>query len=359
MRSATPIILDPNQKQRLEILAKSGKTTQRAAQRARILLLANDGHSNMHIAAELRISRPTVILCRSRFLKHGLSMLNRDETRPGRKPKIDNKIISAILYATTQTKPKDATHWSVRSMAQAQGVPRMTVQRIWKLHGLQPHRLKGFKVSNDPDFEVKVRDVVGLYLNPPEKAVVFSVDEKSQIQALDRTQPGLPLKPGRCGTMTHDYKRHGTTTLFAALNMLDGKVIGECMGRHRSVEFLRFLKRIDAVTDAELAVHLVVDNYSTHKSPAVKRWLKRHPRFHFHFTPTGSSWLNMIERWFRDLTVRRIRRGVFHSVKELIEAIKSYLANHNNNPQIFTWTKDAETILAKVKECKEALGTVH
>ena len=244
-------------------------------------------------------------------------------------------------------------------MAKEVGVSDSTVRRVWKRHGLKPHLVRTFKISNDPKFVEKLEDVVGLYMNPPEHALVLSVDEKSQIQALDRTQPGLPLKKGRCGTMTHDYKRHGTTTLFAALSMLDGKVIGDCMPRHRHQEFIRFLKKIDTETPPELALHLIVDNYGTHKHPKVKAWLRRHLRFHLHFIPTSSSWLNMVERWFRDLTDKRIRRGSFRNVRELIAAITEYLDTHNQNPRVFVWTASVEGILTKVAKCKEALGTLH
>ncbi len=244
-------------------------------------------------------------------------------------------------------------------MAKAQGISRMAVQRIWDRYGLKPHLTKTFKLSGDKHFVEKLYDVVGLYLNPPDKALVFCVDEKSQIQALDRTQPGLPIKKGRCGTMTHDYKRHGTTTLFAALSMLDGKVIGDCMARHRHQEFIRFLNKIDAETPSHLDLHLIVDNYATHKHPRVKSWMRRHPRFHIHFIPTSSSWLNLVERWFREITDKRIRRGSFHNVAELIAAIEDYLKCHNQNPRVFAWKASADTIMTKIAKCKEALGTLH
>lgn len=244
-------------------------------------------------------------------------------------------------------------------MAKAQGISRMAVQRIWDRYGLKPHLTKTFKLSGDKHFVEKLYDVVGLYLNPPDKALVLCVDEKSQIQALDRTQPGLPIKKGRCGTMTHDYKRHGTTTLFAALSLLDGKVIGDCMARHRHQEFIRFLNKIDAETPSHLDLHLIVDNYATHKHPRVKAWIGRHPRFHIHFIPTSSSWLNLVERWFREITDKRIRRGSFHNVAELIAAIEDYLKCHNQNPRVFTWKASADSIMTKIAKCKEALGTVH
>jgi transposase len=244
-------------------------------------------------------------------------------------------------------------------MAKAQGISRMAVQRIWDRYGLKPHLTKTFKLSGDKRFVEKLYDVVGLYLNPPDKALVLCVDEKSQIQALDRTQPGLPIKKGRCGTMTHDYKRHGTTTLFAALSMLDGKVIGDCMPRHRHQEFIRFLNKIDAETPSHLNLHLIVDNYATHKHPRVKSWMRRHPRFHIHFIPTSSSWLNLVERWFREITDKRIRRGSFHNVAELIAAIQDYLKCHNQNPRVFAWKASADSIMTKIAKCKEALGTLH
>jgi transposase len=357
--AATALHCDRNQRSRLEHLESSGGTPQRIALRARIVLRAADGRANLAIAKELGVSRPTVLLWRERFASLGVPGIMADASRPGRKKALSLEKVQAVVDATLHSRPPGQTHWSTREMAKAQGLSRMAVQRIWKFHNLQPHRMETFKLSRDKHFVEKLRDVVGLYMSPPEKALVLSVDEKSQIQALDRTQPGLPLKKGRCGTMTHDYKRHGTTTLFAALNMLDGKVIGECLPRHRSKEFVKFLGTIDQNTPAELDLHLIVDNYSTHKSPTVKRWLKRHPRFHLHFIPTSSSWLNMIERWFRNITDKAIRRGVFKSVPSLIDAITEYLDAHNAEPKIFTWTKDADTILAKIAKCKEALGTLH
>jgi len=357
--AATALHCDENQRTRLEHLEARGGTPQKIALRARIVLRAAAGRANLAIARELGVSRPTVLLWRERFARAGVPGIMADAPRPGRKRAISPEQIKVVVEATLHSRPPGQTHWSVREMAQAQGLSRMTVQRIWKQHNLQPHRQETFKLSRDKDFVAKLRDVVGLYLGPPDKALVLSVDEKSQIQALDRTQPGLPMKKGRCGTMTHDYKRHGTTTLFAALNMLDGKVIGECLPRHRSKEFVKFLGTIDRNTPSELDLHLIVDNYSTHKSPLVKRWLKRHSRFHLHFIPTSSSWLNMIERWFRNITDKAIRRGVFTSVPSLIQAIQQYLDAHNANPKLFTWTKDADTILAKIAKCKEALGTLH
>jgi len=357
--AARRLHVDENQRKRLQHLADSGRTPQRVARRARIVLLAGDGRANHAIAQELGISRPTVLLWRERFAQRGISGLLKDAPRPGRRKAIGAEVVKRVVEATMHTTPAGATHWSVRSMAKAQGLSRMTVQRIWKQHRLQPHRLETFKFSKDPLFVEKLRDVVGLYLHPPDHALVFSVDEKSQIQALDRTQPLLPLRPGIPARQTHDYKRHGTTTLFAALSMLDGKVIGQCMPRHRGKDFVRFLNTIDAQTPADLDLHLIADNYSTHKSPQVKRWLGRHKRFHLHFVPTGSSWLNMVERWFGQITQKRIRRGTFESVQQLIDAITDYLENYNGDPTPFAWTKDADMILAKINRCKEALGTSH
>jgi transposase len=328
-------------------------------QRAEIITMAADGVINQDIAERLRVSRPTVQLWRERFLALRVPGLEKDAPRPGRIPSISDNKIRAIVKATLHTKPPAATHWSTRTMADAQGVSQATIGRIWRQHNLKPHLTKTFKLSRDKQFLGKLTDVVGLYLNPPDKALVLCVDEKSQIQALDRTQPGLPIKKGRCGTMTHDYKRNGTTTLFAALSMLDGKVIGDCMPRHRHQEFIRFLKKIDSETPAGLDLHLIVDNYGTHKHPRVKSWIRRHPRFHLHFIPTSSSWLNLVERWFREITDKRIRRGVFRSVPDLIAAIEEYLSNHNQNPRVFTWTASVEKIMTKIAKCKEALDSLH
>ena len=356
---AAALQCDAGQKRCLEDLVRAGKTPQKVVQRATIILLAASGMSNNRIAKTVKTTRPTVLVWRTRFEQFGCPGLLKDLPRPGRKPKLPDQKVQEVIELTLHQPPEGATHWSTRTLAKKTGLSHVAVQRIWKQHGLQPHRVETFKTSTDKRFVEKLRDIVGLYLKPPERAVVLSVDEKSQIQALDRTQPGLPLKRGRCGTMTHDYKRHGTTTLFAALNMLDGTVIGECLPRHRSQEFIKFLKTIDQATPPALDLHLIVDNYSTHKSPAVQRWLKRHPRVHFHFTPTSASWLNMVERWFRELPQRRLRRGVFKSVPDLIAAIEDFLRHHNDNPKIFTWHKDADTILAKIKHCKEALVTQH
>lgn len=351
--------LDDHQIKRLKSLAASGKTPQRIVLRARIVLLAGEGRPNHSIAQELKTSRPTVLLWRQRFARKGVPGLLQDAPRTGRKKALSAERIQSVVEATLHTAPRAATHWTTRTLAKAHGLSHMTVQRIWKQHRLQPHRVETFKLSRDPHFVAKVRDVVGLYLHPPDKALVLSVDEKSQIQALDRTAPLLPLRAGIPARQTHDYKRHGTTTLFAALSLLDGKVIGQCLPRHRSQEFVSFMEQINQQTPDELDLHLIVDNSSTHKSPRVKRWLKKHPRFHLHFTPTSSSWLNLVERWFGEITRKRIRRGTFRSVKELIGAIEEYLVVYNRQPKPFRWTKTADMILAKVDRCKEALVTPH
>ena len=358
-RTTTPITLNTQEQATLDAWARGRNFPVRLVQRAQVIKMAAEGKQNQDIARLLGISRPTVQLWRQRFLALRLAGLEKDAPRPGRIPKIPQEKIQAVVEATLHTKPAHATHWSTRSMARAQGLSEATIRRIWKQYNLKPHLVKGFKLSRDKNFIAKLNDIVGLYLNPPDKSIVFCVDEKSQIQALDRTQPGLPMKTGRCGTMTHDYKRNGTTTLFAALSMLDGKVIGDCMARHRHQEFIRFLKKIDDEAPKEQELHLIVDNYGTHKHPRVKSWLKRHPRFHLHFIPTSSSWLNMIERWFREITEKRIRRGVFQNVPILVEAIKNYIDAHNQNPHVFVWTAPVERILAKINKCKEVLDALH
>lgn len=356
---AKALRVDDGQKKRLRFLARSGKTPQKIAMRARIILRASEGLANNAIASQLGLSRPTVLLWRQRFKQFGVPGLLKDGKRTGRKKAIAPALVQRVVEATLQTVPQGATHWTTRSMAKAQRLSHMTVHRIWKQHGLQPHRLETFKLSQDPRFVEKLRDVVGLYLNPPDKALVLAVDEKSQIQALDRTRPLLPLRPGIPARQTHDYKRHGTTTLYAALSMLDGKVIGECKPRHRAKEFIAFLNTIDRQTPAELDLHLIVDNYSTHRTADVRKWLARHPRFQLHFTPTSSSWLNLIERWFGEITRKRIRRGTFTSVADLIAAIEEYISVYNQNPIPFVWTKDADMILNKIDHCKRALVTAH
>jgi transposase len=358
-RTAQSIILSTEERSVLGTWTRARSLPVRLVQRAQIILMAADGTQSQEIARRMQISRPTVQLWRQRFLALRLPGLGKDAPRPGRMPRISADKITAVVNATLHTTPPQATQWSTRSMARAQGLSEATVRRIWKQHNLKPHLVKTFKLSRDKHFVEKLQDVVGLYLNPPDKALVLCVDEKSQIQALDRTQPSLPMKKGRCGTMTHDYKRNGTTTLFAALNMLDGKVIGDCMPRHRHQEFIRFLKHIDAQTPAGLDLHLIVDNYGTHKHPRVTSWLHRHPRFHMHFIPTSSSWLNMVERWFREITDKRIRRGTFKNVAALIAAIRAYMDNHKQNPRVFVWSAPVERILTKITKCKEVLDALQ
>ena len=358
MRVAPTIRITRDEASKLRKWARGRSTPARLVQRARIVLRAAEGMQSDVIALELGCTRRTVGTWRKRFSDSRIKGLLQDAPRAGRPPSVRAIKETVIVSKTTQEKPTNATQWSVRSMARAVGVSHSTVQRVWRDNGLKPHLARTFKVSNDPRFAEKLIDVVGLYLNPPEHAIVFSCDEKSQIQALDRTQPGLPLKKGRLGTMTHDYKRNGTTTLFAALNLAEGKVIAECMPRHRHQEWLRFLKKIDAETPKELDLHLIVDNCATHKHADVKKSLNRHSRFHIHFIPTSSSWLNLIERWFRDITVDRIRSGVFHSVPELIAAIMSYIKEHNDNPKKLVWTAKAADILAKVTRARAALNKI-
>jgi len=360
---AIPTVISQQQRQLLERLARGRNTAQKLVLRARIVLDHGDGMSKVAISESLQTSRPTVDLWLERFRVGGVDALLRDAPRPGGKQPLAPEKEAQIIEWTLHRTPPGQTHWSSRSLAQVLDVGSTTVLNMWHKHRLKPYRTETFKLSRDPEFVAKVRDIVGLYLNPPEKALVFSVDEKSQIQALDRTQPGLPMKPGRCGTMTHDYKRHGTTTLFAALNVLDGTVIGECLPRHRQEEFLRFLRSIDRATPKHLDIHLILDNYSTHKTPRVERWFAKHLRFHRHFTPTSSSWLNLVERLFSALTTQALRRGIFRSVAALIEAIKAFLKAHNEDPKVFVWRKDADTILSKVARanaaCKEPSCAVH
>ena len=347
---------DSERKQLLEISESRG-TPRGIALRAEIVLGAARGIANRVLARTLSTSVPTVLLWRKRYESGGLAAILEDLPRSGRPKRITEQQETAIVEATIRTTPKGATHWSVRAMAAAQKVSPATVQRIWKKHKLQPHRVERFKFSNDPNFASKVRDIVGLYINPPEKAVVLSVDEKSHIQALDRTQPILPLRPGLPERQTHDYKRHGTTTLFAALNILDGTVIGECHPRHRHQEFLQFLKRIEDSVNPDLDVHLVLDNYGTHKHPVVKKWLAERPRYHLHFTPTSSSWLNQVERWFAEITRKRICRGTFRSVRALTAAIREYLNQYNKDPRPFQWVASASRIIRKVRKYKATLDT--
>lgn len=354
MRVAAEITLTKKEREELTRLAKSKITSVRQAQRARIVLLSADGLQNKDIADELGVGRVQVSRWRNRYAESGLAGIERDLPRGAPERKVD---VKKLVELTTQSKPDAATHWSTRKMAAKLGVSAASVSRHWRANGLKPHLVRGFKISRDPKFIEKLEDVVGLYLTPPEHAIVLCCDEKSQVQALDRTQPGLPLKKGRASTMTHDYKRHGTTTLFAALNVLDGQVIAQCQQRHRHVEWLKFLKKIDRETPKGKKLHLIADNYATHKHPVVQAWLGKHPRFVMHFTPTSASWLNMVERFFRDITTERLRRGVFTSVPELITAINEYIAHHNTNPKPFIWTASAKDILQKVIRANERLSS--
>ena len=353
------LAMSAEQQRTLETWVEAKTTAQRIVLRSRICLLAAQGQANHAIARHLGVTRPTVLLWRRRFSQQGPLGLAEDAPHGPSRRRTKEEVVNGIVEATLQTTPPGATHWSTRTMAEKFGVSNATVSRIWEAHGLQPHRVKGFKLSKDKRFVEKLTDVVGLYLNPPDKALILCVDEKSQIQALDRTQPGLPMKKGRCGTMTHDYKRNGTTCLFAALNVLEGTVIGSCYPRHRNVEFLKFLRQIDRQTPLGLDLHLVLDNYGTHNHERVHQWLRHHPRFHLHFTPTSSSWLNLVERWFGEITRKRIRRGVFKSVPELIEAIQEFIRLNNQNPRPFVWTKKVEQILEKVRHCKAVTETLH
>lgn len=355
MRTACDIVLTDMERSTLQRWSRGRSTPTRVVLRSRLVLLAAQGLMNKDIATAVGTSRQSVGLWRSRFAAQRLAGIEKDAPRGGRRPTRRDRVARLILERTTQTVPRNATHWSVRTLGTALGISPTMVHRVWKAHGLKPHLSRTFKLSNDPSFVEKLLDIVGLYLNPPEHALVLCADEKSQVQALDRTQPGLPLKKGRCGTYTHDYKRNGTTTLFAALDLAEGRLIGSCMPRHRHQEWITFLTRIDTQTPADLDLHLILDNYATHKHPAVQRWLQRHPRFHMHFTPTASSWLNLIERWFRELTDKRIRRGTFHSEQHLIQAIMEYMTEHNQHPKSFAWTAKAETILAKVARARVIL----
>lgn len=355
MRVAPSIQLSEDERQALQRWARGRSSQARQVERANIVLLAASGKKNNEIAEELGIPENKVGRWRTRFVEHRLAGIEKDNPRGGRPKSGREKHESEIIRKTTQETPANATHWSTRTLARAMGVNQSLVSRVWRANGLKPHLIRTFKLSNDPHFENKLVDVVGLYLNPPENALVISADEKSQIQALDRTQPGLPIIKGRCGTLTHDYSRHGTTTLFAAIDMVRGKVIGKCMPRHRHQEWIRFLDLIDEETPKDLDIHLIVDNYSTHKHAAVKRWLIRHPRFHVHFTPTSSSWLNVVERFFRDLDEKRLRRDSFKSVAKLIEAIMDYVAAHNEVPRPYVWTARAEEIVEKVGRARRAL----
>ena len=359
MKSGICIELSAGDRARLEGFVADRNTPQKLVWRSRIVLLTAAGVGTMSIVRALGKSKPTVWRWQQRFVAQGIAGLERDATRPGRKPPLAPAVIAQVVDKTLHERPPAATQWSTRTMARAVGLSQTSVRRIWNAHGLKPHLTRGFKLSNDKRFVDKLRDVVGLYLSPPDKAMVLSVDEKSQVQALDRTQPGLPIKKGRADTMTHDYKRHGTTSLFAALDVATGAVIGQCMRRHRHQEFLRFLRTIDQQTPKTLDLHLILDNYATHKHDKVKLWLDKHPRFHLHFTPTSASWLNLVERFFGLITQERIRRGVFTSLDALETAIREYLDNHNAAPNPFVWTKSADQILAKVERARNALEALQ
>ena len=356
-RMISALSLKADDRQQIEQWLTAHGTPQQVALRARIILA--EGQSDTAIAMQLEINRKTVILWRQRFAQQGLDGLWEIAPGRGRKPAYGAAKIKAVVDATLQTKPKGMTQWSCRLMAKNQGVSKSTVSNIWRSHNIKPHRVKSFKLSRDPKFLEKLTDVVGLYLNPPQQAIVLCVDEKSQIQALDRTQPGLPLKKGRCGTMTHDYKRHGTTTLFAALEVLQGRVIGQCHARHRHQEWLKFLQRLDDEFPAPTSLHLVMDNYGTHKHPKVQAWLQRHPRFLPHFVPTSSSWLNLVEGWFGELTNKRVRRGVFFSVEELEKAIMEFLEAWNEDPKPFVWTATVDSIMEKLSRCRQTLEQIQ
>jgi transposase len=358
-RKSLLVVLSESEILRLEQWIRSGSTPQQVVFRAQIVLGAVRGQSDQRIARELKAQRRTVALWRRRVCEQGIGCVWEIAPGRGRKAVYDSATVARIVRATLQTKPQGLTHWSTRTLARAQGVSKNTIHRIWQEHQLKPHLTKTFKLSRDPQFLEKLTDVVGVYLTPPQNAVVLCVDEKSQMQALDRTQPGLPLKPGRCGTFTHDYKRNGTTTLFAALQMVEGHVIGECYPRHRHQEFLRFLRRLDAEFPETVALHLILDNYGTHGHQRVRRWLAKHPRFVLHFIPTSSSWLNLVERWFEELSQKAVRRGAFRSVADLEQAIKEFMEAWNANPTPFVWTASVESILEKLARCRRRLEQVQ
>ena len=358
MRTSRRLDVAEDDRAALERIVRAPTTEQRVALRARIVLLSADGVGTGSIVERLNTTHSTITLWRDRYEQDGVGGLLKDAHRSGRRRTITKAKVAEVLRKTQREKPAGATQWSTRTLAPVVGLSPATVGRIWRAHGLKPHRVKRFKLSTDPQFLEKLEDVVGLYLAPPEKAVVFSVDEKSQIQALDRTQPGLPMKKGRAGTQTHDYKRNGTTTLFAALNVATGEVVDECMSRHRHDEFLRFLKQLDKQTDTTLDLHIIADNYATHKHPAVNAWLEAHPRIHMHFTPTSSSWLNLVERFFGEITDKAIRRGVFKNVRELEAAIRAFIETRNRDPRPYVWTASVATILEKVARARLALTNI-
>jgi transposase len=360
MPRATPgLDVSEDQERQIQKWLRALGTPQQVALRCRIVLACGRGESEAAIAAKMDVNRKTVRLWRKRFIKDGLDGLWEIAPGRGRKATYDAERVKAVIDATLQSKPKGHTHWSCRLMAASQGLSKSTVSNLWRSHNLRPHQTKTFKLSRDPKFLEKLTDVVGLYLNPPDKAIVLCIDEKCQIQALNRTQPGLPLKKGRCGTMTHDYKRNGTTTLFAALDLLEGKVIGDFHKRHRHQEFLKFMRRINRELPGERALHVVMDNYGTHGHAVVKAWLAKHPRFVIHYVPTSCSWLNLIERWFAELTNKRIRRDSFFSVEELMGAINQFLAAWNENPKLFVWTATVDSIVAKLARCRQTLEQIQ
>jgi len=360
MREGINVEVRAADRSRLEAVVADRNSPQKHVWRSRIVLLTADGIGTVEIMRRTGKSKTAVWRWQERFMQDGVDGILRDKTRPSRIPPLSGEVTERVVTLTiTADPPGEVTHWTAPAMADLVGLSVSSVQRIWRAHGLQPHRWRQFKLSTDPQFAAKVRDIVGLYVDPPAHAIVLSVDEKSQIQALDRTQPGLPLKPGRCGTMTHDYKRHGTTTLFAALNVLEGKVIGKCMQRHRHQEFIRFLNAIEAVIPAGKMIHVILDNYATHKHPNVRKWLARHPRFVFHFTPTSASWLNAVEGFFAKLTNRRLKRGAFRSIVDLQAAINRFLDDANGSPKPFKWTADPDKIIAAVKRGHQALDSVH
>ena len=359
MRTGVTVELNTDDRQRLAAIVADRNSPQKHVWRAQIVLLTADGCGTAEIMRRTDTSKTAVWRWQERFMTDGVSGLMRDKTRPSRIPPLGTEVEQHVVARTLEDPPGEATHWTATAMAKETGISVSSVQRIWRKHGLQPHRMRQFKLSNDPQFAAKLHEIVGLYVDPPAHTVVLSIDEKSQIQALDRTQPGLPMKKGRCGTMTHDYKRHGTTTLFAALNVLDGAVIGRCMQRHRHQEFIRFLNTIEATVPAGKLIHAIADNYATHKHPKVRAWLARHPRWTFHFTPTSASWLNAVEGVFAKLTKRRLKRGVFRSIVELQAAINRFLAETNADPRPFRWTKDPDTIIAAVKRGHQVLDSIH
>ena len=359
MRTGISIEVNPADRVRLDAIVADRNSPQKHVWRARIVLLTGAGVGTAEIMRTAGVSKTAVWRWQERYMEEGVEGLLHDKTRPSRIAPLSREVADRVVALTLEDPPGETTHWTAGAMAKVVGISVSSVQRIWRSHGLQPHRMRQFKLSNDPKFAAKVRDIVGLYMDPPAHAIVLSVDEKSQIQALDRTQPGLPMKKGRAGTMTHDYKRHGTTTLFAALNVMDGSVIGRCMQRHRHQEFIRFLNAVEAQVPAGKTIHAIVDNYATHKHPKVRAWLARHPRWTFHFTPTSASWLNAVEGYFAKLTNRRLKRGVFRSIVDLQAAINRFIKETNGDPKPFTWTADPDKIIAAVRRGHQVLDSVH